>query len=324
MIVGLLNLYGPPALQQLVVSALTQSGLLHATDTLYYSGVVPPHPHSARVTEESQLFSCAKQYPEAEVWSFNVKEFSKGTPSDLDWCAYEVFFLITHWRQAIQTLRAGYQSYGVNLHSVPEPHYEGYCFWMTGAALGAAKLTQPYCAYHSFTNHYSSPYPASEYGDCDWDQSAPLSSRRLQERLGQLPSEQRDLASLLLLLVHAKHHYEFIPYHRSPRPHLVIDTDDRGALALGAPGIGRLDCTVPALVEPWLALGWRADFNLCEQVAGHSLDVVYTSRERVAQWLPLLAGQGVIVVRGVWSGDLPSQLVGQYTLIAREVEALSC
>ena len=327
MIVGLLNLYGTPALQQLVIQALTTSGLIAATDILYYSHVPITHPRSARVNEERDLFRCAKQYTGAYVWSFNVKDFGKGTPSDLDWCAYELYFLVEHWRRAITTLESGYDSYGVNLHSVPEPHYEGYCFWMKGSSMNGEALTHPYCAFQSFTNHYSQRFPASEYQDCDWSQSAPLSSRRLQERLFQLPEEQRSLATLMLLLVYSKNHFEPIAYHTPIRPSIIIDGSEIGALAAGAPGIGRIDCvlnkdTTP-LISHWSSLGWRTDFNACEQIDHRQVDIIYTTSDRVEQWIPHLAGQGVIVIRGRYYGRFPSSIVGDFTLVAVDQRAFA-
>ena len=328
MIIGLLNLYGSPAIQQLVLQELTSSGLLTATDALYYAHVPAPHPKSARVSEELALFQCAKQYPDAYVWSVNVKDFSKGTSSDIDWCTYELYFLVRNWRRAVATLEAGYDSYGVNLHSAPEPHYTGYCFWMKGSSMSLLTLPQPYCAFHSFTNHYSSRFVPEEYQDCDWEQPAPLSSRRLQQALFRLPPEQQSLGTLMLLLFYHKHHFEPIAYHKATRPHVIIDVPDVGSLITGATGLGRIDyisidtSVTQAIIGWWTASGWTSDFNVCEELVHGTADIIYTSSERVEYWLPVLAGQGVIVVQGTWRGQLPCTTIGEYTIIAREASAL--
>jgi hypothetical protein len=326
MIVGLLNLYGAPAIQQLVLRALENSGLLAATDVLYYAHVAVPHARSAKVQEERDLFRFAKQYTTAHVWSFNVKDFSKGTPAELDWCAYELFFLVENWHQAVAALNAGYDSYGVNLHSAPEPYYEAYCFWMSGSGMNASTLQQPYCAFQSFTNHYSQRFPPELYHDCDWSQTAPFSSRRLQQRLLQLPEAQRVLGTLFLLLFYNKNHYEPIAYHQPIRPYVILDGPEVGALIVGAPGLGRIDCVLReapnTLSEYWPSLGWAADFNTCQQVGKAQADLIYTTSERVEQWIPHLAGQGVLVFRGSYHGRLPSQRVGEFTLVARELQPL--
>jgi hypothetical protein len=327
MILGLLNLYGAPAIQQLVLRTLTDSGLLAATDMLYYAHTSVPHPRSARVQEERDMFRFAKQYPEAYIWSLNVKDFSKGTPTEIDWCTYELYFLIENWRQALAVLDAGYESYGINLHSAPEPHYAGYCFWMRGTSMDKPSLTRPYCAFQSFTNHYNKRFPASEYRDCDWEQTAPLSSRRLQERLLQLPEDQRSLGTLMLLLFHSKNHYEPVAFHQSTRPYTILDGPEVGALAVGAPGVGRINLVLRGdaphpLLTYWPYLAWVGDFNACEQVDFAQADLIYTVPERVEQWLPYLAGQGIVITRGPYGGRYPSQVVGEFTLVACEASAL--
>ena len=320
MIIGLLHLHGSPALQELVKNTFTRSGLLAATDRIYYSGVALPHPTSARVQNESALYACAQQYPHAYVWSFNTKEFNRGTAADLDWCAYELFFLIEHWQRALLTLEAGYDAYGVNLHTVPEPHFAAYCFWMTGEAMKRSTLLHPYCAYQSFTNHYSHRYPTTEYSDCDWEQAAPLSSRSLQRKVLQLPPTSLPLASLLLLLFQAKNHYHPVPGHPTLRPKIIIDAgNDPGVLAVAAPGIGRVEVvTRPEtehLVTFYPSLGWNTELTTWQSSSGPA-DLIYTVPERVSSWLPQLAGMGVLVVAGLVTSSYPYQHIGNYTLIA--------
>jgi len=327
---GLLSLTGSPATIKLVTTRLQASGLLAATQTLYYSRTAVPHPNSTRLPEDKDLYLRAKQAPSNTlVWALNTTHYNTSTPAGQDWLEYQLFFLIDKWRQALSRLNEGYESYGVNLHSAPELHFEGHCFWLTSAAMNAPTLTRPFCAFQSFCNHHRQRFPATEYKDANFEQSAPFSSRRLVERLARYAPEAPTFATLCALLVYAKDYFDASPSRNAERPRILTDLTDPALLATLACSIGRLDVIMPRAKATSL-LAKASEYNLlsscnvsCEAELD-PVDLLFTTAAAVEHWLPLLATNGIIIVSGRHTGkkaSLVTQVSGDYTLLARNEAA---
>jgi hypothetical protein len=327
MIVGLLNLQGSVQMQAFVQQTLVDSGLLGATDVLYYSRARAPHPNATLVKEDKDLFMMAKKTPNAFVWSLNTLNFTNSNRLSLgDWLQYELFFIVTQWRMAVQKLEMGYDSYGVNLYHSPEPHYEAYCFWMKSDAMNRQRLTHPYCAFQSFTNHYLDRFPSTVYLDFDAQQPAPLSDRRLQERLAVL-TDDTAFGVLATLLVQSKCYFDAQPSMRAERPYVINDVADQRSLAFIAPGLGRIDALyksdMDGLLTRYRGLGWSCNLNLTEQLDHRKADIIYTTLDRVEQWLPKLSHTGTLLVKGMYQGRLVSKAIGEYTLIGSTDKAFA-
>ena len=321
MIIGLLNLQGDLVLQNFVQRRLQESGLLSTTDTLYYSHSGVSHHNAVRVRDDKDLYLKAKFTPDAMVWSLSTEHFKDTQRQSLaDWLQYELFFIVDQWQLAVQKLQAGYEGYGVNLYLTPEPHYEAYCFWMQTAAMSLPKMTRPYVAFQSFTNHYIDPFPASEYLDFDSGQPAPFANRRLQERLALVFSScpaQINFGTLAVLLMQAKCYFDAQPSMRSERPYVLSDVNDQTTLAFAVITLGRVDIMGEALRSSYQSLGWVRNVNFVQELDLRKADIIYTAAERISQWLPKLSYNGVIVIRGVYRGKLPSQQIGEFTLVAQ-------
>lgn len=321
--IGLLNLQADDDSYKTIYTHLQRSGLLQATDRIYYSRRAIVHPRAIQVNSDAELYTQAKQVPNALVWSLNTSQFRPGNTAFNDWLLYQLFFLVDHWRTAVDRLQNGYDAYGVNLHSAPEPHFEGYCFWMTATAMQKPHITNAYCAFQSFTNHHLQPFPASNYADADLNDTAPFSCQRLRARLQTLGLGESS-GQLISLLCYTRDHFDPHPSRVSQRPYIISDVNDANTLALLACGHGRLDVidASPELIAAWRSLGWKGDFNSTLTVQ-QPADLIYTTPVNVERWLSVLTDRGVMLVEGEYTGQLPKQSCGRFTIIARTADCFA-
>lgn len=309
MILGLLNIAFGGDTQHRVQHALQQSGLLAATDKIYYSRAAVTHRHVVPALSDTDLFTKAVRSEAEYVWSLDTTKLSAVSPDVFqDWLAYQLFFLVEHWPRARARLEEGYDAYGVNLRLAPEPHYEGYCFWMRRSAMAAPVLSKPYCAFQSTVNHHLDRFPHSAYADCDWAYPAPLTATAVRQRVTSLLAEYPLFTMLVVQLVSARLYFDGQASRHHERPHLFTDLTTPDAGALAALAVGRLDVRGDYVGEAGRPVHATLPFthpnlHVTEEVApGRWADVIYTTPALAAGRLPLLRQSGVLIVNGKWAG----------------------
>lgn len=348
MILGLLNVAFGGDTQRRIQHALQQSGLLEATDRIYYSRAPVAHRHVIPALSDGDLFTKAIRSDAEYVWSLDTTKLAAVSPDVFqDWLSYQLFFLVEHWARARARLEEGYDAYGVNLRYAPEPHYEGYCFWMRRSAMAAPSLSKPFCAFQSMVNHHLDRFPRVHYEDCDWGHAAPFSASAVRQRVAPLLAQHPFFTMLVLRLVSARLHFDSQPSRHSERPRLFTDLATTEAGALAVLGVGRLD--VRGVYDKQSFLPFHAtlpfrhpNLNVAVEVEpGRWADVIYTTPERAGERATLLRQSGVMIVNGPWRpmvvggkdgpGSVHDTLVvseheldgQQYTLVVRKELALT-
>lgn len=101
------------------------------------------------------------------------------TPNIFDWACYMEYFLIERWRDCIEALKE-HDVCGVNWRSAPSPHFSGNFWWASSKYVATLpdtigskyldpemwiglKAPKVRCFHESRVDHYSKPYPPSQY-----------------------------------------------------------------------------------------------------------------------------------------------------------------
>lgn len=277
-IVGFLNCDDSIALG-MIESAMRQNGLYNATTRIYYCNKMFNHPHKEFVMHDYQLYF--KAINGNYSWSINTTTYDMRKPSSIDWLRMQLFFLVLNWKIAIGKLSEGWDMYGVNLFQFPSVHYQNNCFWAKNFSLDP----KAYNVYASGVNHYLQLHPLSNYEDAVIEYPAPLSCRRIWERMDV--SDQFN--QKLIYLYSCKNFFDPHPTQIHQRPLILTDIDDERILNFHHLG----NCSI-------LYVGDSCSFDV-ETVSNPSktlkADIIYTSINHIEKWRKFLYQNGNFLLK---------------------------
>lgn len=285
MIIGLLNCDSDVAVKNIELS-LRNSGLLQYTNKIYYCNKMFNFNNSEHVIREVELFnkvSSIKKENNIFIWSLNTTTYNMSKEQCRDWLAFQLFFIVENWKYAIKILQNGWDMYGVNLFQYPSIHYQNNCFW----AKQFCDKPLTYNVFSSGINHYLQSFKPSEYRDFNPEIPAPLSSKRILDKLDVTD----ELIKKFIYVFSTKNFYDPHPTRISKRPYIITDFDDIRILDFFH--LGNCYITFIGKFSHYLPQG--LNFQMKQPSIYQKADIIVTSKEKSSELKKYLLKNGTII-----------------------------
>ena len=318
--IGFLFLNGNSVVNNIVKQKLNESGMLSHTKRIYATKVNVRH-NNVQIVDDNvrNIDSIIEKYPNEIIWYFRT--YPSSNTLYIPFVEYQCFFLLDNWKDALAAPESGYDAYGVNLRKSPYIHFENNCYWSRGNT-----WKKPYCAFHLFQNHFLTEIYPEMYVNYDKERQAPYSSLQLQSDLTYLVDVDKELLVLAPVIVFNKDIFDHQPHIQSERPYIVSDIVSKDIFTFMLCKKGRLDLVTSentdSIVEYYKSLGWNVNFNVSNDTEDKKIDICYTTVENIDKLINKLSINGIIIVKGKYSGELPSKDLDSYTLIGLNESAL--